>query len=56
VKKERNKSLDVVRKVQDIEEEVGPNNTRNASEEEATGELGPPISGLELIGLLLAAR
>lgn len=47
--------LDVVRKVYDVEEEVSPSDTGNASEEEAAGEFGPSLSGLELVGHLLAA-
>lgn len=49
-------SLEVVWEIQDIEEEVGPSNTRNSPKEEPTSELGPTICCLELIGLLLAAR
>lgn len=51
----KNKSLEVVRKVKDVKEEVSPDNTGNAPEEEAASELGPTIGCLQLIRLLLAA-
>lgn len=45
--------LNKVRKVDDIEQEIGPNDTRNPTKEEPTSELGPPLSSLQLIRLLL---
>lgn len=46
-------SLNKVRKVDDIEQEIGPNDTRNPTKEEPTSELGPPLGSLQLIRLLL---
>ena len=48
--------LEVVGEVEHVEEEVGPEHAGDAAEEEASGELGPPVSGLQLVGLLLASR
>jgi hypothetical protein len=47
--------LEVVWEVEHVEEEVGPEHAGDAAEEEAPGELGPPVGGLQLVGLLLAA-
>lgn len=49
------RSFDVVRKVKHIEKEVSPDDPGDASEEEAAGELRPPVRRLELVGLLLPA-
>lgn len=49
--------LDEVREVQDIEEEVGPDDAGDASEEESAGEFRPSVGCLELIrGLLPASQ
>lgn len=47
--------LEEVREVEHVEEEVGPEDAGDAAEEEAAGELGPAVGGLQLVGLLLAA-
>lgn len=48
--------LEVVREVEHVEEEVGPGDAGDAAEEEPSGELRPPVGGLQLVALLLAAR
>lgn len=45
--------LYVVGEVEDIKKQVGPNDARDPNEVEPTGELGPPIGGLQLVGFLL---
>ena len=48
-----NNLLEEVWEVEHVEEEVGPGGTGDTTEEEASGELRPPFSGLQLVGLLL---
>jgi hypothetical protein len=47
--------LEVVGEVEHVEKEVGPDRAGDAAEEEPSGEFGPTVGGLELVGLLLAA-
>ena len=54
-RRRRNPLLDVVRQVEDVEKEVSPGHTGDASEEEAPRELRPSVGSLELIRRLLSS-